>query len=377
MAINETINRVLEIAKAETGYLEKNKGQDLYSKTPGGDDNYTKYWADIYPSYQKQPWCLCFCLWVFYKAFGLEMAKKMLYMKGITFYTPTSADYFKANKAWSPTPKAGDLIFFKNSTRIYHVGIVANVDSTRVYTIEGNTSGGAAVEANGGGVFQKSYPLNLSKIAGYGRPNWSLAGSDNNKAKELTTYNVSTGIKGLKIIAIGGLNVRDYPATGNKISTLANGSYVKPDKKTFINNKPWYHIPNGWISASYVEGWVKEDNGKWWYVKSGYDCTKNGSQQIDGQTYYFDKEGYMRQDELVKETKGYWYIKSDGLYAKAEWIEKDSTWYYAKPDGWLAQNEFLSIHSEKYGNELYRFNNDCTLFKGSMHLSTNNRGALV
>ena len=49
------------------------------------------------------------------------------------------------------------------------------VESGKVYTIEGNTSGACGVVFNGGGVARKSYALDYSKIAGYGRPDWSLA----------------------------------------------------------------------------------------------------------------------------------------------------------------------------------------------------------
>ena len=41
-------------------------------------------------------------------------------------------------------------------------------------TIEGNTSSGSEVIANGGAVCQKEYSLNNSRIDGYGRPDWSL-----------------------------------------------------------------------------------------------------------------------------------------------------------------------------------------------------------
>ena len=42
-----------------------------------------------------------------------------------------------------------------------------------VHTIEGNTSGGSTLVANGGGVHQKKYTLTSSYIQGYGRPAYS------------------------------------------------------------------------------------------------------------------------------------------------------------------------------------------------------------
>jgi len=79
------------------------------------------------------------------------------------FFIFTMGRFFK-----KPVP--GDLIFFKNSQRIYHTGIVRAVDGENVYTIECNTSSAKGVVENGGCVAMKSYSLNYSKIASYGRP---------------------------------------------------------------------------------------------------------------------------------------------------------------------------------------------------------------
>jgi hypothetical protein len=62
---------------------------------------------------------------------------------------------------------------------------VADVDSTYVYTVEGNTSGGSGVIPNGGGVFQKKYLLGYRGIAGYGRPNYSLVEDEEMTGKEI------------------------------------------------------------------------------------------------------------------------------------------------------------------------------------------------
>ena len=166
------INKLIETAANEIGYLEKASNASLDSKTANaGKNNFTKYWRDLKMSgYQGQPWCLCFVVWCFSQAFGIQDAKKLLKMPSFTYYTPTAAQYFKNAKQWFNYPKVGDVIFFKNSSRICHVGIVYQVDSSKVYTIEGNTNGGSTLEANGGAVAKKSYPLNYSRIAGYGRP---------------------------------------------------------------------------------------------------------------------------------------------------------------------------------------------------------------
>lgn len=171
-----TATELITVASSEVGYLEKASVKSLDSKTANaGSGNYTKYWRDIYPVYQGQAWCLCFVVWCFVKTFGEQTARKLLHMKtAYTFYTPTAAAFFKSAGAWHPSPKIGDLIFFRNSSRIHHVGIVYNVTASRVYTIEGNTSSGAEVVANGGAVRKKSYLLTNANIAGYARPDYPV-----------------------------------------------------------------------------------------------------------------------------------------------------------------------------------------------------------
>lgn len=166
-------NKVLTIAANEVGYLEKKSNSKLDSETENaGSNNYTKYWRDLAPGMNGQAWCNCFVNWCFTQAYGATEAKKLLCSTGgWSYYTPTSAGYFKNKKQWyTANPKKGDIIYFKNSTRIHHVGIVYDVDSKYVYTIEGNTRAGSTVIANGGGVAKKKYALTNGAIAGYGRP---------------------------------------------------------------------------------------------------------------------------------------------------------------------------------------------------------------
>lgn len=187
-----TVDKVIKIAEAEVGYLEKKTNASLTNKTTNaGSNNYTKYWADLAPGMNGQPWCNCFVNWIFVQAFGETAAKKLLCTKGSwSYYTPTSAGYFKNEKQWfTSNPQVGDIIYFKNSQRICHVGIVYKVDSTTVYTIEGNTSKASGVIANGGGVAKKSYSLTYSQIAGYGRPKYDVTSKTEIFTKPATATN--------------------------------------------------------------------------------------------------------------------------------------------------------------------------------------------
>jgi hypothetical protein len=73
------------------------------------------------------------------------------------------------------------VIYFYSSAkrRIGHVGIVYKVSGSKVYTIEGNTSGASSLVTNGGGVKKKSYSMSSTYIDGYGSVDYSaLEGID-------------------------------------------------------------------------------------------------------------------------------------------------------------------------------------------------------
>jgi len=177
------MDRVLSVAAAEVGYLEKKSNSQLDNPTANaGSNNYTKYARDYKTfagkDYQGQAWCDMFVDWCFVQAYGAETARAML--GDFSAYTPDSAAYFKKMERWYTSPQTGDVVFFENDVRIYHTGIVYKVDAAKVCTIEGNTTGASEVVANGGGVCKKSYALGYSRIAGYGRPDYALAADSGN-----------------------------------------------------------------------------------------------------------------------------------------------------------------------------------------------------
>lgn len=164
------IDKLIQIAKNEVGYLEKASNSQLDSKTANaGENNYTKYWRDIKPDYQGQPWCAAFVSWCMMKAFGLDTAKKLL-KHWPYVYCPTMADLFTLNS----NPKVGDIVIFYRNGAFTHTGIVIKVSGDRFWTVEGNTSGGSTIIANGGGVCQKSYYNSNLPGTKFCTPNYSL-----------------------------------------------------------------------------------------------------------------------------------------------------------------------------------------------------------
>lgn len=194
--------KVIDIALAEEGYLEKASNSQLDSKTGNvGKANWTKYArdldniADFYNGKKNgYAWCDVFVDWCFVQAYGAEQAKKLLCQPnnsagaGCTY----SAKYYK-NKGqfFTKNPQPGDQIFFGDASESTHTGLVYKVDNTKVYTVEGNTSGTKGVVANGGGVWKKSYSLSYAKIYGYGRPSYdgitSSVTSTEQKSEQLIT----------------------------------------------------------------------------------------------------------------------------------------------------------------------------------------------
>ena len=177
------VQKLLDIALDEVGYLEKETYEQLDEKTANsGDENYTKYQRDLaklnYFNSSKNgvAWCAVFLAWCFVQAFGKTAALKLLCQpsSGNAGAGCTSAsNYFKNKKQFvTESPEPGDVIFFYSSdkTEMSHTGLVYQVDKTYVYTVEGNTSSGLSIISNGGAVAKKKYKLNNDRIGGYGRP---------------------------------------------------------------------------------------------------------------------------------------------------------------------------------------------------------------
>ena len=203
--MDKAIEKVILIAKNEIGYLEKKSNSQLDSKTANsGSANYTKYWRDVKPSYQGQPWCACFVSWCFMKAFGLNKAKKLL-KHWPYVYCPTMSGLFTLNA----NPKVGDIVIFKHNGTFTHTGLVTAVVGDRFYTIEGNTSGASGIIANGGGVCAKSYLNSQMPGTKFCTPDWKIVNrtstsisTTGGKKYMFTTETVVAGSTGLSVLLL-------------------------------------------------------------------------------------------------------------------------------------------------------------------------------
>ena len=173
MAEQGTAARLIEVAKAEVGYIE------------GPKDNETKYGAFTKANFQ--PWCGSFVMWCANEA-GVKVPN--------TVYTPGGAAAFKKAGQWIDgdlaDPEPGDIAYFDFPSdgvdRISHVGIVIedNGDGT-VWCIEGNTTGEGkkGSQRNGGEcckklrAFKKNKKGVMISIVGFGRPKFGESKSSN------------------------------------------------------------------------------------------------------------------------------------------------------------------------------------------------------
>ena len=177
--------KVIDIAVGEVGYLEKSR--TAYVRNPAviwykldgaGFDNYTKYayridqlnWYAVYV--QGAPWCSTFIDDCMIEAYGEAEAARMKNHGVYDSLVDDCIESYKAINRWFHEPEKGDQIFFSKANGVdpAHTGLVVDFNDTHVFTVEGNTSSDAGVEANGGAVCKKTYRRDYYRILGYGRP---------------------------------------------------------------------------------------------------------------------------------------------------------------------------------------------------------------
>ena len=160
-----SLNKVLEISRADLGYTENPPGS-----------NRVKYWDDYDPKMQGQPWCVA-CQWDWFNRAGECMA---FFGGGKTASCSVLLRWYKEQGLTVPVEdvRVGDIVIlnFSGTKDTQHCGLVTIVDRVavtrkllQVQTIEGNTSVNGS-QGNGGMVCSKTrYP---SQIVGVCRPQY-------------------------------------------------------------------------------------------------------------------------------------------------------------------------------------------------------------
>lgn len=157
MTESEAKKKVVALARSQIGTHEGPDNQNPYADDPMITRLYG--W-----NVQNQPWCGTFVNWLFLTAFGYEVGSRMTY--GGSAACANQANLYRKAGAFFQNPELGDQVFFYSGGSINHTGIVIDVSAGAIRTVEGNYSDK---------VSECTYALGASVIAGYGRPNWSLA----------------------------------------------------------------------------------------------------------------------------------------------------------------------------------------------------------
>lgn len=165
MTLQEAVNKLLDTARRELNYRE-------------GYNNYIKYaqnnWDNQFYGWelQNQPWCDVFVDWCFCETFGLQTGAAMTYQTvgSGSALCSASASFYEKNNAFYNYPQPGDQVFFFSNGDINHTGLVESVvgsgaNWTSFTTIEGNSNDQVA---------RRTYNRGNNKVAGFGRPKWSL-----------------------------------------------------------------------------------------------------------------------------------------------------------------------------------------------------------
>lgn len=270
-------SKVVEVAKSQVGYLEKRSAKDLDSKTGNaGSGNYTKYgkWYGVNPAL----WCAQFVCWCFAQAYG-STAKEML-CGGYSAACETMRSRFIKAGRYDKNPKVGACIFFSGTRHAgaNHIGIVWKVDGSRIYTIEGNTSGANGVVDNGGGVALKSYSKSYSRIMGYGHPKFDVGETTTSTTTNTTTSKPNT------------TTPKPTPKPSNKISV--DGEWGKATTRAAQR-----------VFCTTIDGIVSRQIAK--YKKYMPACLSS--------SWEFKASGYHGGSELIKAIQKWLGVSADGL----------------------------------------------------------------
>lgn len=318
-------SKVVEVAKSQVGYLEKRSAKDLDSKTGNaGSGNYTKYgkWYGVNPAL----WCAQFVCWCFAQAYG-SIAKEMLY-GGYSAACETMRSRFIKAGRYNKEPKAGDCIFFSGTRHAgaNHIGIVWKVDGSKIYTIEGNTSGANGVVDNGGGVAQKSYNKTYSRIMGYGHPDYDIGGDEvvkpsiSETAKAVVNGKYGNGqdrIDKLKALGYSDAEIKEIQAKVNEMVKPVSKPSTKPTQSASKPKEtPSSHFKVGGTYTTQVNDLnVRTGAGTGYRRKSRSELTADGRKHADS-------EGQLKSGTRVT-------CKAVKTVGNQVWIQTPSGWLCA------------------------------------------------
>lgn len=130
-------------------------------------------------------------------------------------------------------------------------------------------------------------------------------------------------------------------------STYINDKFSIESFQYHVNKRGDYNYSLGLkqyretTSKIYVLGWNQDATG-WWYCTNveNYTYYKDSWEQIDGEWYSFDSDGYARKSTWLLD-KGFWYyLKDNCMMARNEWVKVDGKSYYFGDQGGMYANTY-------------------------------------
>ena len=360
MTVQEAVNKVVALAESQVGYTPYSGKRTKYA-------DYLDSLGFIYNGKKSgYDWCDVFYDWLIISTFGADTGIKMIYQPKYSTGAGCgySANFYRQNKAFTSIPQKGAQIFYAPSGNESHTGIVVDVDSDYVYTVEGNIGGG------NGRVGRKTIRRNSGSISGYGIPDWKL----------VTTESPSK-VFGIDISGWQG----NYPLDkaqkeGVKFAILKGGGadtgYCYKDNKFERNyeNAKKLKMPVGayWFSYAFNKGQAEKE-AEYFYQ----NCLKGKQFELP---IYLDVEnktqlniGKRALTDVVKawldylEKKDYWvgiysslsyfnnYLYDNELQKYAHWVAQWSTklskdcgmWQFGGETNYIRSNKVAGIVTDQ------------------------------
>lgn len=134
---------IANVAKSQVGYHEGNSNGDMNGKNTSGSNNYCEYnywyYGGAHNGGADYAWCAVFISWCASQAqISTSIVKKNAWAGG------SGATFGGTKQLFSSgyTPQAGDIVHINNDSDSDsdHVGLIYAVDSSYIYTVEGNAS---------------------------------------------------------------------------------------------------------------------------------------------------------------------------------------------------------------------------------------------
>lgn len=143
---------IISVAKSQIGVKE-----EPYNNVKYNTWFYGKEVCEAQKGQTRYAWCVVFLAWCADRAdVPQSVIPKIGSVSGLKSFFVNQGRYYSGSEY---TPKAGDIVFFKES----HAGIVVSVEDGKVTVVEGNYSDSVA---------KTTYDLGSSKMTGFGSPKY-------------------------------------------------------------------------------------------------------------------------------------------------------------------------------------------------------------